>query len=200
MNNTANESDEELLERYAQGDPDAFEEFFRRHRGRVYQYALKKVFRAELAAEISQEVFLKLHSKIHHYRTNSRALPWFFSIVHNTCIDHIRKHVTESSLQSTVNEDELLELMSSASSHEMARLNAPRDDSSVVSENITKAIERLPREQRSILEGRVVDDKSFASLSLETGKSEVALRKIYSRAVGKIRSIILGDKVEGGEK
>jgi RNA polymerase sigma-70 factor (ECF subfamily) len=200
MNDAANESDEELLERYAQGDPYAFEEFFRRHRGRVYQYALQKVLRAELAAEISQDVFLKLHSKIHHYRTNSRALPWFFSIVHNTCIDHIRKRVPESSLQSEVNADEVFELVSSASSHELVRVTVQKDDSSVEKENLTKAIERLPQEQRSVLEGRVIDDKSFAALSLETGKSEVAVRKIYSRAVGKIRSMILGDKVEGGEK
>ena len=106
----------------------------------------------------------------------------------------------ESSLQSEVNADEVFELVSSASSHELVRVTVQKDDSSVEKENLTKAIERLPQEQRSVLEGRVIDDKSFAALSLETGKSEVAVRKIYSRAVGKIRSMILGDKVEGGEK
>lgn len=194
MDNAANESDEELLERYAQGEPDAFEQFFRRHRGRVYQYALNKVFRAELAAEISQEVFLKLHSKIHHYRTNSRALPWFFSIVHNTCIDHLRKRAPESSLQSEANVDGLSEHMSSSNSHELVYVTDERDVSLAGKDNLTEAVERLPRDQRSVLEARVIDDKSFATLSLETGKSEVALRKTYSRAVGKIRSMILGDK------
>jgi len=169
-----------LLERYAQGDPEAFETFFLRHRGRVYQYVLRKVQQPEVALELTQDIFLKLHAKIHLYQPGSPALNWFFTIVHNTCIDFLRKR----SSQEQANRDTLW-------AHSEASAAASLTESHTAgSELMSNALSCLPAEQRKIVEGRTLEERSFASLAHETGKSEQALRKAYSRAIQKLRDLL----------
>jgi RNA polymerase sigma factor (sigma-70 family) len=194
-------TDEDLLDRYANGDAQAFETFFHRHRGRVFHYTLKKVGRPEVASEISQDVFLKLHSKIHLYQTHQPALPWFFTMVHNACLDALRKRATASRAQ------EHLEQVQSQSPVEGSSLHAVPSDSDdkaggtgAWNDLLSGAFEKLSKEQQDILKARVVDEKSFGTLSVESGKSEVALRKIYSRAIQKIRTLLRGTDESGGEK
>lgn len=45
----------------------------------------------------------------------------------------------------------------------------------------------LSAEQRQVVELRVFEEKSFKEMAQATGKSEVALRKIYERARQKMR-------------
>ncbi|MBM3382877.1 MAG: sigma-70 family RNA polymerase sigma factor [Betaproteobacteria bacterium] len=193
-------SDEELLEGYAQGNPEAFEAFFVRHRGRVYQYALKKLLRPELAAEVSQEVFLKLHSKIHLYKSNSAALPWFFTIVHNTCVDALRRN--SGRIELSWEGESAIEGSASSSLHKsgVSSLVISDPQAGQHDEAISKAVSELSMEQRTVVQGRLLEEKSFRTLADESGKSEVALRKIYSRALEKLRTFLLGQAPRKGDE
>ena len=181
-----------LLERYAQGDPEAFEAFFLRHRVRVYHYVLRKVQHSEVALELTQDVFLKLHAKIQFYQPGSPALNWFFSIVHNTCVDFIRKRSSHDKVNRyTLSEQNRYSAFVLPSEQK-------GDHDKIRSEQLLNAISSLPVEQRKVVEGRALDDRSFASLAHEIGKSEPALRKVYSRALKKL-SDLLGANSGSGE-
>src|SRR5712664_1963843 len=52
--------DIELMRRLSSGDESAFLEFYRRHQGGVYRYALHMTGRPEAAADVVQETFLTL--------------------------------------------------------------------------------------------------------------------------------------------
>jgi RNA polymerase sigma-70 factor (ECF subfamily) len=52
--------DVELLRRLAVGDDDAFLEFYRRHQGGLYRYAVHMCGRPQSAADVVQETFLTL--------------------------------------------------------------------------------------------------------------------------------------------
>ena len=52
--------DIELMRRLSAGDEDAFLEFYRRHQGGLYRYAVHMAGRPEAAADIVQETFLTL--------------------------------------------------------------------------------------------------------------------------------------------
>lgn len=186
-------TDSVLLERYAQGDPEAFECFFLRHRGRVYQYVLRRVHRPEAAVELTQDIFLKLHATIHLYQSDRPALNWFFTMVHNTCVDYIRKSSRDLSLARDGGES-----AHDRNSH-MYSVQTQSASADSDTERVFEALNSLPQDQRKIVEGRVLDDRSFSSLSHETGKSELALRKTYSRAVQKIRAL-LGSVRDSGEE
>lgn len=60
-------SDAELLRLTSAGDEQAFTALYRRHQNFVYRFALLMSGRASIAEEVTQEVFLALLCKAHHY-------------------------------------------------------------------------------------------------------------------------------------
>ena len=171
-------SDEDLLEAYCNGESDAFELFFRRHLRRVCAYALKKRVARDEASEVAQEVFLKLHVHIVDYEIGKKALPWFFTIVHNTCIDWLRRQIRASRNQVDC-KDADVEFLTTSKFEPLPEFNAE--------DEALSALHSLPEEQRKIVEMRIVDDLSFKDISEKTGRTEIALRKSYSRSVQLLR-------------
>ncbi len=165
-------SDEELLDLYHAGDAEAFRCFYRRHAGRVLGYAKAKGLGAEAAEEVRQEAFLRLHHSIHRYESGRPALPWFFTIVHNCLIDSIRQ-------------SQSLARMKNAWQMNGSEATVPPNESP--QQDPEPALHGLSAEQRQVVELRVFQDKSFKEMAAATGRSEVALRKIYERARQKLR-------------
>lgn len=167
-----NLSDEELLDQYFAGDVEAFRSFYRRHAGRVLGYAQAKGLNPQAAEEVRQEAFLRLHHSIHRYESGRPALPWFFTIVHNCMIDIVRQNQSLLKLK----HDWQNQVQEPTSTQEETR-----EDQS------TAILASLSSEQRQVVELRVFREQSFKEMAQATGKSEVALRKIYERARQKMR-------------
>ena len=86
--------DVELLRRLAEGDDDAFLEFYRRHQGGLYRYAVHMSGSPQAAADVVQETFLTLikHSGKYDEEKGTPAA-FLFGIARN----HLRKlHEKES--------------------------------------------------------------------------------------------------------
>src|ERR1700686_2434861 len=60
MADLAEPRDIELMRRLSQGDEDAFLEFYRRHQGGLYRYAVHMAGQPEAAADVVQETVLTL--------------------------------------------------------------------------------------------------------------------------------------------
>ncbi|MDQ3235541.1 MAG: RNA polymerase sigma factor [Pseudobdellovibrionaceae bacterium] len=160
-------SDEELLDQYFAGDVEAFRCFYRRHAGRVLGYAQAKGLSVQAAEDVRQEAFLRLHHSIHRYEKGRPALPWFFTIVHNCMIDVMRQNQS------------LMKLRQAWQNQEPEPMAHPHDGHDPAPASVLAS---LSSEQRQVVELRVFDEKSFKEMSQATGKTEVALRKIYERA------------------
>lgn len=168
-------SDEQLLDRYFRGEAEAFTQFFMRHRGRVFAYAKKKGLGSELAQDVSQEAFLRLHRSINHYESGRPALPWFFSIVHNCVIDALRK------LAKVDNEGFAASLQSDGSESFNGR-------------DPNEWLKELSDEQRLLMQLRAVEELSFKEIAKITGKSDSNLRKLFERTRQKLKLIARGDQ------
>ena len=172
------QTDEDLLEAYCHGDGEAFEIFFRRHLQRVCAYAVSKNIPRTEAAEVAQDVFLKLHLHILNYEIGKKALPWFFTIVHNSCIDWLRHFARTENRRKGLNWGDFEAIPSLGSS----------TDTEMNSEGLPlQVLEKLSSEQRRIVEMRLVEDLSFKRIAEETGRSEVSLRKSYSSSPCSLR-------------
>jgi RNA polymerase sigma-70 factor (ECF subfamily) len=68
---------------------------------------------------------------------------------------------------------------------------------SIRSEQTILALTKLSPEQESIVRMHAVEDLSFRDIAKATGKSEVALRKIFERAKAKLRSFMVKDHPHG---
>jgi RNA polymerase sigma-70 factor (ECF subfamily) len=169
-------SDEELLDRYFEGDADAFERFFERHSARVLAYGVSRGLAQQDALEFTQDVFLRLHKSIHTYERGRPALPWFFTIVHRLLIDTMRKLKTDQQRYTPAGSD-----IEQAVSSEPT--GAEPD------EELAQAIQQLPLAQKEIVEMRLVKDLSFREIAEKTGKSEANSRKIFERAIKALRTL-----------
>jgi len=91
MRDLANASDDDLLHQMmgsplTGGDEEAFTELYRRHQGRVYRFALHMSGNADVAEEVTQEVFMFLMRGARQYEPSRGSLAAFL-------IGVARKHV-----------------------------------------------------------------------------------------------------------
>lgn len=77
--------------RVQQGDTAAYDALFARHSRSVYGYLLRRTREPELASEIFQETWLKIHKGRHTYRRDQRFRPWLFGIALNAARDAGRR-------------------------------------------------------------------------------------------------------------
>ena len=80
--------DIELMRRLTAGDEDAFLEFYRRHQGGLYRYAMHVSGRPEAAADVVQETFLTL---IRHSRKFDEEKGAPAAFLYGIARNHVRK-------------------------------------------------------------------------------------------------------------
>lgn len=172
-------SDEELMKAYAEGDLSAFEELYKRHKGRVYGFLQKRCSSKQMADEVFQNTFLKLHELRFKYSSNEKFLPWLFLIARSVWIDRLRKDGSEQ------RKIEALSLQSEDSL-------PPEVDEKTFSVN--EAILKLPAKQKELLNMRYSEGLSFEEIGQKTKMHESAVRQAISRSVRKLKDSLKGGK------
>jgi len=88
-----------------QGDREAFRLLFETHKDKVYSIALYFFGGdAALASDITQQVFLKLFTRIGQFRHQSEFTTWLYRLTTNTCIDEQRRRRRFSPLPDALGE------------------------------------------------------------------------------------------------
>ena len=83
---------EQTIEACREGDREAFRLLFEAYKDRVYSIALYFFGGDEaLAGDATQQVFLKLFTRIGQYRHDAEFTTWLYRLVTNVCIDEQRK-------------------------------------------------------------------------------------------------------------
>ncbi len=173
-------TDQQLLERYAQGSEPALEALIVRHRHKVFGFLIQKVKDEEVANDLFQEVFIKVIRtiKTERYNEEGKFLPWVLRIAHNMAIDHFRKVNRHPLSRSTETYDVFGALASTERNRE--------DD--LVHERVLadamKLLDYLPEEQQSVLRMRIYEDLSFKEIAEQTGVS-------INTALGRMRYALI---------
>jgi RNA polymerase sigma-70 factor (ECF subfamily) len=91
----------ELIERLKTGEKEAFGPLVERYKKKAYCIALGYVRNADDALELSQMAFIKAYRSIRHFDNSKNFFPWFYSILRNTCLNHLnaRKMRREDGLE-----------------------------------------------------------------------------------------------------
>lgn len=87
---TAAQLDENLILRMADGDRDAFSEFYRQTSSAVYGFALSILRNKHDAEDVMHDAFIKAYSAAIGYRPSGNPMPWLLTIVRNLCLNKIR--------------------------------------------------------------------------------------------------------------
>ncbi|OGW73757.1 MAG: hypothetical protein A2484_01940 [Nitrospirae bacterium RIFOXYC2_FULL_44_7] len=60
---------------------------------------VRKTWGNEGAEDITQEVFLKIHSRLHEFKGNAQLATWIYRIARNACIDALRRNPPQGELR-----------------------------------------------------------------------------------------------------
>ncbi|MEW1828611.1 RNA polymerase sigma factor SigM [Streptomyces sp. NPDC088196] len=137
-------SDQDLLARHVEGDPEAFGELVRRHRDRLWAVALRTLGDREEAADAVQDALVSAYRAAHTFRGQSAVTTWLHRITVNACLDRARKAASRKT--SPVDDTERLEQL--LEPHESASAPAERND---LHRQLLEALGTLPPDQRAAL-------------------------------------------------
>lgn len=84
-------SDEQLLTRIRGGDHSLFGPLVRRYERELYGYLRRYVGDADLAADVFQNTFVAVFTKIKQYEAGRPAKPWLYAVATNQAIDAMRR-------------------------------------------------------------------------------------------------------------
>lgn len=175
------ETDEELMNLYLQGDIQAFDKLYLRHKAQVYGYLLKRLPSASLADEVFQNVFMKLHQSRDQYQKGEPFLPWLFTIARHALFDHLRKARSEKNKIDAFQEHS--EVMGSG---------LDRENSGASTQVSELDLSALTESQKSLLNQRYVEGLDFEEIADRLNSSPVSVRQSVSRLTRKLKNLLKG--------
>ena len=86
------ESDETLMRRVGDGDPEACRALVERYLGRIVAFAARTLGNPADAEDVAQETFVRLWSGARRWRPGEARLPtWLHRVALNLCLDRLRR-------------------------------------------------------------------------------------------------------------
>lgn len=167
------------LEQLRDGDETQRARFFDVYFERVHALVARRIAHRHQVEDLVQEIFLKLHRSLGSYDPERALDPWVTTIAMNTLRDHwrasSRREVPNELTPELQLQDE--EVASPLAALERLELN----------DTLRAAIDRLSELSRRVLVSRAFEGAAFEEISRQVGRSEVAVRKRYSRAIESLR-------------
>ena len=80
-----------LIARCRAGDELAWEVFVRQFQGRIFGLACTYVSDGDEAADLAQEIFIRLFETRRKWAPHGEFLPWMFQVARNRAIDFLRR-------------------------------------------------------------------------------------------------------------
>ncbi len=179
-------SDEELLERFRNGDRElAAAQLVRRYQRFVYSIAYRYLGRHEDAQDAAQEVFLKALSNLHRFQQRSSIRTWLYRITTRVALSMLRqrKHARWLPWHAAFPDGD-----EPAGSLPTPDLVHERDE---FESYFHRLLRSLPEKQRETFVLRYIEGLSYEEISRMLGTSVGGLKANYFLAVRKIAQALL---------
>ena len=172
--------DAQLVEQARDGEERALNELVRRHHDAVYRVALRITRDEDIAADVSQDTFIKAFRGLDGFRGDSAFRTWLLTIASNEARGQLRK---VSRRREVALED-------------VAPVGTGRPDAAqrvVIMDEIERAracLAELPEKQRLSVTLRLEEGLSFREIGEVIGSSEGAARVNYHHGVHRLREML----------
>ncbi|WP_424961800.1 RNA polymerase sigma factor [Ekhidna sp.] len=174
MSNPAEKlSDEELVLRMKSGDHRYFSVFVERYEKYIFSKCHSYVKDKDAAADLTQEVLIKVFTQLAKFREEAKLTTWLYSIIYHICIDYLRSK--KKSTHEVISEklaDEVFELVD----HDE---EIPEEKTIEILENL---LEQMTPEGKMILLLKYKEKHSIQDIQRSLGLSESAVKMRLKRA------------------
>ncbi len=177
----ATATEEASLIRAAATDPGAFRPLYEGYFKRIFLFVLHRVGEREVAADITQQVFL--NALTHIGRFQFRGLPfsaWLFRIAINQCHDYFRK---TKRTRTVVLEEASLENL-----HDELTADQTREE---WEKHLPRLLEQLKSEELNLVELRFFEGRPFKEIGEILGITETYAKVRTYRLLEKMKKMYL---------
>jgi RNA polymerase sigma-70 factor (ECF subfamily) len=154
------------------------EQLFARHHGEIHVYLLRMVRDPELAADLTQDAFVKAYRNYDTLEKPENARAWLYQIAHRVALDEIRRR-------------KIIRFLPWSGE---SRGAAPSAEHTVMdlrlSGDLQRALDRIPERQRAALLLAELHDLTGLELAAALGVSHVAARALLTRARESLRQAL----------
>lgn len=168
-------TDEQLMEKYQQGDYMAFEALYFRHEKTVFSYLSKRLQDENARSEVFQNIFMKFHKSKDLYNSDHAFLKWLYTISRSELYDFCKKKKLE-----TIPFDETL-----------FTPEEPKESDLDISD-----YKNLSDSEKKAIELRFYSDHDYSEISKLLDTSQSNARKLVSRGLKKIKKKMMGGSNE----
>jgi RNA polymerase sigma-70 factor, ECF subfamily len=168
--------DERLLIEAAQADPARFAELYEMHFERIYAFISRRVGDRDQAEDLTAEVFNRALANLGTYQWRGAPFAaWLYRIAAHVVADRARQEARE---------------VLAADPPEGAVI--PDMEAVERRANLFRLVNRLPRDQRSVIFDRFVEQRSVHDIAKKLGKTEGAVKQLQFRALHSLRARLEG--------
>ena len=163
------------------------ETLFGKHHGEIYAYLLRMLREPELAADLTQDAFIKAYKNYDTLEKPENARAWLYQIAHRVALDEIRRRKIIRFFPWTG------ESHGSAPSAERLVMDAN------LSGDMQRALARIPERQRAALLLAELHDLTGVELAAALDVSHVAARALLTRARESLRQALAAERAAAAE-
>jgi RNA polymerase sigma-70 factor (ECF subfamily) len=170
----------ESLERFAQGDLEAFEALFRQFQGEVYGWIVRIVRDVGSAEDLTVETFWRIHRAHARFNPQRSFGAWARRIATNVALDHLKRVRREVTLPEDI----------------AARVRPDPAISREVRDRIERAFQELPAKLRGAATLALLEEEPYEEIANALGISVGAVKSRVFRAVRLLQTKLKGLGVE----
>jgi len=195
-----------LVSRARTGDSEAFRALVVRYQRKVYAVALGIVKDRDLAWDVAQEAFVRVHAHLAEFKGDASFSTWVLRIATHLAIDSVRKE--RASAKQDLDDVRDADLAGSGEGILATELGRSPQQNLLrreLAEKMTAALAQLPEKHRTILVLREVEGLSYEELAerLAIHKGTVMSRLFHARK--KMQALLRGyvglsSSEEGGDE
>jgi len=168
----ADNADMRALVDKARRDPSKFGELYEMYFELVYAYIVRRVRDRDAAEDLTSEVFHKALANLGNFEWRGAPFgAWLIRIAANAIADHVKRDARDHAKCS-------------------AKEPSTEPDMQAVEHRaqLYRLVNDLPDDQRRVIYGRFVDERSIREMARELGRSEGAIKQLQLRAVENLRA------------
>jgi RNA polymerase sigma-70 factor, ECF subfamily len=165
--------EERALIEAAQKDPSRFAELYELHFERVYAYTARRVRDRSAAEELTSHVFHQALANLSKFKWQGAPFAsWLFRIAANSISDRAQKLARESSHPPP----------------DPVAAPGPNLEHLERTARLYQLVDKLPSDQRHVIQLRFADEKSICEIAQQLSRSEGAIKQLQFRALQNLRA------------
>ncbi len=181
--------------RFRGGDESCFEKLVERNVHKVHALVYRFLRDSSQVEDLTQEVFLRIYRTAPRYKPTAKFSTWLYRIVANLSFNVLRSRKRAHTVPLEVVSNEDGETFSWDLTDEKYETPHAGLDTRELGEQIARAVEDLPENQKIAIVLNKYENKSYEEISEVLGISTMAVKSLLSRARGNLREA-LGRYVE----